>query len=294
MNFATPPFFLIRTRVSEKEWRFEGSAEGWAATEEFDGILERARATGKMGAALRSFLRRYPWHFDALTHYSGEKLREGKTLEAYAFSHAAVATARACIPKEFDPENHFIPGGFVENRPFLRTLYNLMQCYEALGDFRGAAALGDELLQMDYDDRMGARLEMPKYLLRQGRYQTAADLFTSEKWNGDFYGANHLLPVVLLHLGKRDEAVNAIEVLLSRPNIVHYLLDPGVPCPPRESPWGMSSGSDLEGYYFASQYRPYWDACPGALDLLFESSREVAAAGWPRYFDTSGGGKHLR
>lgn len=289
MNIVTPPFFLIRTRVSENEWRFESSAEGWAATEQFDSILERSRAKGKMGASIRSFLRRYPWHFDALTHYSGEKLREGKTLEAYAFSHAAVATARACIPKEFDQENHFIPGGFVDNRPFLRTLYNLMQCYEAMEDYRGAAILGDELLRLDYEDRMGARLEMPKYLLRLGRFQAADDLFTTEKWRDNFYGANHLHPVVLMHLGRREEAETAIKNLISRPNIVHYLLETGAPCPPQESPWGMSSGSELEGFYFATQYRPYWEACPGALDLLFEASRKVAAAGWPRYFHSQGG-----
>ena len=294
MNIATPPFFLIRTRVSEEEWRFEGSEEAWTATEKFDGILEKARATGKMGGLLRSFLKRYPWHFDALSHYSGEKLREGKTLEAYAFSHAAVATARSCIPREFDPALHYIPGGFVENRPFLRCLYNLMQCYEALGDYRGASALGDELLQFDYEDRMGARMEMPKYFLRQGRYQAAAELFSAEKWEGTFYAAQHLYPVVLLHLDRRNEAIKEIEGLLGRPNVARYLLDPDVPCPPQDSPFGMSSGSELEGYYFASQYRCFWASCKGALDLLFEATRKVEAVGWPRYFDTSGAGKHLK
>jgi tetratricopeptide (TPR) repeat protein len=294
MNIVAPPFSLIRTRVSESEWRFEGSDEAWTATEEFDGILEMSRSAGKLGAALRAFLKRYPWHFDALNHYSGEKLREGKTLEAYAFSHAAVATARSCFPREFDPSKHYIPGGFVENRPFLRSLYNLMQCYEALGDYRGASALANELLQFDYEDRMGARMELPKYLLRQGRYQSAADLFAEKKWEGSFFAAEHLYPVVLLHLGRRDESIEAMERLLGRPNIARYLLNPDAPCPPQDSPFGMSSGSDLEGYYFAAQYRYYWATCGEALDLLFEATRKVEAAGWPRYFDTTGGGKHLK
>ena len=60
MNIVAPPFSLIRTRVSESEWRFEGSDEAWTVTEEFDGILESSRATGKLGAALRAFLKGYP------------------------------------------------------------------------------------------------------------------------------------------------------------------------------------------------------------------------------------------
>ena len=73
---------------------------------------------------------------------------------------------------------------------------------------------------------LGARMEMPKYLLRQGRFQATFDLFTAEKWEGTFYAAQHPCPLTLLHLDRRDEAIEAIESPLGRPNIAQYLLDP--------------------------------------------------------------------
>lgn len=280
-----PPFELIHTRFSEKEWRFEASELVWAATEEFDGILETARGTGKLGAPLRAFLKRYPWHFDALTHYAMLKYREGKKLEAYAFAHAAVGTARSYIPREFDPKEHTIPGGFVENRPFLRCLYNLMLCCEALGDAQTASAIGFEILDLDHEDRMGARMELPKHLLRLGRYQAAADLFESDRFSGTFHRANYLYPLLLFHLGREKDAMEAIENCLRTPQVARYLLEPMASQPPSDSPiGGFTSGSELKGYWYAREYLPYWLDCDNALKLLLKASHKVEKAGWPRYY----------
>lgn len=277
---TTPPFELINTRFSEKEWRFEASEAAWVATEEFNGILETARGTRKLNAPLRAFLKRHPWHFDALTHYAMLKYREGKKLEAYAFAHTAVGIARSCIPLEFDPKDHTIPGGFVENRPYLRSLYNLMLCCEALDDAQAAASIGFEILDLDYEDRMGARMELPKHLLRLERYQAAADLFESERFSGTFHRADYLYPLALLHLGRKNEAVEAIEDCLRTPQVARYLLEPMAKQPPSDSPiGGFTSGSNLEGYWHARDYLPFWLDCDDALKLLLKASRKVEKVG---------------
>ena len=287
MKVIESPYRLIRTRVSEFEWRFQESESAWSATEEFDGILEQVRGGEKMGTLLRGFLKRYPWHFDAWSHYAMCKRQEGRTLDAYAFSRTAVAMAKEAIPNDYDPSKHEIPGGFVENRPFLRALYELMQCYDALGDADGASATGFEILKYDPEDRMGARLELPKYLIKQGRYGTAAELFDRPEFSGTFYRASYLLPLVMLYLDRRKEAHEAIEDCLGSPQTARYLLDPMLPVPESDSPFGLSSGSELEGYYYARQYRQFWFDCDGAIKLLYEASKKVAAAGWPRYFPPS-------
>jgi len=53
---------------------------------------------------------------------------------------------------------------FIENRPFLRCLFNLMLCHESLDDTQGAASIYFEILALDEEDRMGARMELPKHL----------------------------------------------------------------------------------------------------------------------------------
>lgn len=285
MNLVIPPYRLIRTQCSELEWRFDESEEAWKVTDEFDSVLEQGRSNGKLGTLLRAFLKRHPWHFDALTHYAMCKRQEGKTLDAYAFARTAVATAKEAIPRDFDANLHQIPGGFVENRPFLRALYELMQCCEALGNTKGAAAIGFEILALDQEDRMGARYELPKYLILEGRYRAAAELFEKPEFDGTFHRAFYLYPLVLLYLARREEAKDAIESCLGTPQTARYLLDPMLAMPESDSfLGGFTSGSELEGYYYARQYRRFWLDCGDAVKLLLKASKKVEKAGWPRYY----------
>src|SRR6478735_5768211 len=175
MKLNVPPYSLQRDRFTPAEWRFEESNEAQQATEEFDGILDLARGgEAKATTKLRSFLRRFPWHFDAFSHYGICKLKEKKVLEAYAFFSTAVALGRDCFPREFNPEKHFISAGFIQNRPFLRSMYNLMDCCGVMGHWQKAEELGSELLKLDPDDRMGCRFELPKYYLHLSQYDRAA------------------------------------------------------------------------------------------------------------------------
>ena len=280
MKINHPPYALVPDRYSEKEWIFEESDEASQATEEFDGILDIGRCSGGAGKAatlLRNFLKRFPWHFDAFTHYGLHRLNERKTLEAYTFFQTAVALAENCFPREFDPAKHLIPGGFVQNRPYLRAVSNLMNCCDVLGDTERASDLAHELLSLDPDDRMGVRLELPKYLLVLGRYEAAVKLFETKRYKETFHMAIYLYPPALLHLGKKKAAVAAIRQCLSYPQTARYLLDLDLPIPPPESSFGgLIMGSQEEGFYYSRQYFPYWFGCPEALDLLREEANHLS------------------
>jgi tetratricopeptide (TPR) repeat protein len=274
MKLILPPYALTPDRFSQNEWIFEESEEAFQATEEFDGILDVGRSiggAGKSATLLRRFLKRFPWHFDAFTHYGLLRLNERKTLEAYAFFHTAVALAKNCFPREFNPAKHRIPGGFVQNRPYLRALSNLMNCCDVMGDTERASELGYELLSLDPDDRMNVRFELPKYLLGLGRYERASKLFETRRYKDTFHMAIYLYPLVLLHLGKKKEATAAILECLDYPQTARYLLNPDLPMPPPELSFGgLISGNEAEGFYFARQYLPYWIGCPQSLELLRE------------------------
>lgn len=265
MKTNEPPYQLVRTRVSDQEWIFNESADAFAATLEFETLLERTRGGERLASLLRAFLKAHPWHFDAMTHYASCKMEERKYLEAYAFSMTAVATAREAFPSDFDEAIHQIPGGFVQNRPFLRALHGKMQAAAAIGELGTAIATGKLLLKLDIQDRMGGREDLPRYLLREGRYQEAIDLFESEDFRGTFGRAEYLRPVTLLYLKRRAEAIASIEDCLRTPATARYILDGMLPRPDSDSPiGGYTSGSDLEGWYHAKIYRDFWVDCPAS------------------------------
>ena len=253
-------------------------------TLKFDEILEYWRGTRGLTSELRKFLNKYPWHFDAMSHYSACKLDSGRTLDALAFAQTAVSTAYAAFPQDFIEGEHEIPGGFVENRPFLRCLYNLMITQYAMGEYSEASNTAYRMLQYDSQDRMGARLELPKYLLRLGMYSKVLALFEDEQFEDTFHAAKYLLPIALLKVGRNDDARREIRGCLSTPRIAKYLLNEGLPQPVPEQPFfGVTMGSELEGFLYANEYRSFWQSEKDALNLLREYSVEAEAQGWPRY-----------
>ena len=161
MKLITPRYELVRTRTSETEWLFSESDEAYAVTLRFNQILDEWRGTRGLTSELRRFLNRYPWHFDAMNHYASCKLNEGRRLDGFAFAQTAVALARSAFPAGFEEGKHCIPGGFVENRPFLRCLYHLMIAQASVNEFASATATGYEILSYDSQDRLGARLALP-------------------------------------------------------------------------------------------------------------------------------------
>ncbi len=292
MNFAGPRYAFVPTQYSlacpeqvEKEWIFNASEETYSVTQRYNGIVEEWEGLRGLTSELRKFLNRYPWHFEAMSRYAACKLGEGKALDGLAYAQTAVSLARSAFSPEFQEGTHRIPGGYVENRPFLRCLVQLMEAQAHIGDFAGATATGFQILSYDQEDRMGARMELPKFLLKQGRIRAAIELFEDPAFTGDFYTAGYLYPIALLHAGREAEARKAINDCLGKPRIAKYLLDPDLPPPePENRPFfGITSGSELEGFYYAAEFREFWASHRKALPLLREQSTEAESQGWPAF-----------
>jgi hypothetical protein len=275
MKLNAPRYTLVRTQLCDSEWIFRESPEAAPATRRFDQILEAWQGRKGLTSELRKFLNRYPWHFDAMNHYAACKLAEGRTLDGFAFAQSAASIARNAFPDDFEEGSHQVPGGFFENRPFLRCLYQLMVAQADLGEWRAACSTGYQIVGYDIEDRMGARMELPKYLLKLGMHRRVIDLFEEKSFEDTFHTALYLYPLALLGGGDKGRAVEAIRSCLRMPNVAKYLLDPSLPQPEPEQPFfGITSGSELEGFLCASEYRPYWQLVPGALALLAEAAAE--------------------
>lgn len=282
MKLNEPAYRL--EQMDPHEWRFEESEEMDAITEKFDELLERHQGTNKLTSALRKFLNEFPDHFDALNHYAMCKLDEGKPLDAYAFAHTAVAIARRAFPPEFQPGRDRLPGDWVENRPFLRALHGLMVAEDAVGSRSAAIDLARELLNYDPEDRTGARLILPEYLLAAQRNAEALAVFNRPEFEDTFHVAGYLQALALLRLGRETEARQCLETCLSRyPQVARFILDPFTPRPDDDGSWGIVSGSPSEGWYYGIRYTWIWRTPESALPLLRELAAPIAAAGWPRH-----------
>ena len=268
MKINEPDYSIERMGTSD--YRFVFSTAVNAATEKFDNILESGGGKKGLTSALRLFLNEHPDHMDALYHYAMCKLDEGKSLDAFAFAHAAVAIGRAALPSGFRFENDCLPGGWIENRPFLRSLYGLMSTQRVMGRVAGAIQTARELLGCDSQDRMGARLFIPLLLLQQNRNHEALEVFQNPAFEGTFGPATYLHALALIRLERQPELNKVWEPCFQYyPKVATYLLDPRLPRPENQSPFGgVILGSDYEGWSSAVEQRWIWANTPGALDRL--------------------------
>lgn len=285
MKLNEPAYRLVQ--MDPRVWRFEESEEMNAVTDLFDDLLERHRSGPKFTSALRKFLNDHPNHLDALHHYAMAKLGEGKPLDAFAFAHAAVAVARSSFPKEFVPGRDRLPGGWTENRPFLRTLHGLMLAQDAVFDRPAAIATARELIAFDPEDRMGARLSLPEFLLAEGRNVEALAVFSMPGFKDTFHVVDYLHVLALLRLERVEDARPLLANCLSRyPQVARFILKPASPEPEDEGAgWGITVGSAYEGWFYGTRFSWLWITPENAKALLQEMAAPIAAAGWSRRFE---------
>lgn len=259
-------------RIGGDEWHFEFSPRMEEATERFDAILDNDGGRRGLTVALRNFLNGCPGHIDALHHYSCCKLDDGKILDAFAFSHAAVAIGRAAMPDEFHATHGRLPRGWIENRPFLRALHGLCLVQHRLGYHLEAAAGARELLHLDPGDGMGARMMLPLFLLAAGLDQQAIDFFKTPEFQGAFHTAGYLHALALIRIGCPEEGRKVLDQCIDAlPEVARYLVHNRLPVPEQDFLGGMVVGGAYEGWTTAVEQDWLWHRSPGACEILAEA-----------------------
>ena len=267
MKLIEPHYQLIR--MDEREWRFQYSVGMQDATERFDGILDSGGGRKGLTPALRAFLNDHPSHIDALHHYAMCKMEEGKPLDAFAFAQAAVAVGRSVISEEFRQDNGMLPGGWIENRPFLRALHGLMIAQRSLYETAAAIQTARELCAFDPEDRMGARMLLPLYLLEEDRNREALEVFSMHGFGGTFHTTEYLRALALIRCQRVPEAEFILSACIRHwPQMARFLADPSLRPPQNDSPFGITMGSEYEGWAAAAEQRNVWRRTKGAGEIL--------------------------
>jgi len=269
-------------QMGETDWRFVLSAGMQSATDRFDRLLDSGASGSRLTARLRAFLNECPNHIDALYHYAMCKLQEGKPLDSFAYAHAAVAIGHAAFPRGFELKADCLPGGWIENRPFLRALWGLMTAQGSMQLTEDAITTARELILCDSQDRMGARLVLPLYLLELNRDREALELFERPDFEGTFGPTSYLHALALIRLGREGDLPAVWQPCLRYyPKVAEYLVNRDLPRPEDESPFGMVMGSDFEAWDAAVQQRWVWERTPGAIDFLRTARKAYLPLGSP-------------
>ena len=157
--------------------------------------------------------------------------------------------------------------GFLENRPGLRLLAQLvMDCLDS-----GAQAEAIELirwfLELNPEDNQGFRSILINHYLQTGKYDAALEL--AQRYLRDFlvditYGR----ALALFGLSRREEAQAALGKAIERsPLVAEYLGRARVPQPEFDS-MGIAVGGPDEAWLYRDEMRDTWKDTKGAMNWL--------------------------
>lgn len=277
------PYTLVD--CGSNEWRFQESSSMFEATMKFDSVLEKYGGSSALTTALYSFLQERPDHIDALHHYAS-CISAARPLDGLAFSQMAVTIGTQVLSAQFVIGKDRLPTGFVQNRPFLRSLHGLMLGQRRMNLTEVAISTGEMCLKLDMEDRMGARESLAFYLVESGRDKTALALFDNPAYKDRFSGrVTYLHALVLIRLGHEEEALNVLRHCLHYyPQVARFILNKRLPQPQNNEPRGLiASGSEFEGWLDARRVGSEWWPNRAAMALLRKAATPLAKQGWKRY-----------
>ena len=190
-------------------------------------------------------------------------------------SFTALLSSRECMrlylnyfPSKFNWQKSKLPWGIMENRPFLRALFQLTNLYADNGQFELACAEGEKLLQVCPNDNLGIRERMIDFYMLTEQYQKISQL--CDKYPEDML-ANTTFGKALAYcyqdnLDKAEKEWTIAEDNL--PNIAHELLKKRHPRPRGMNNYGMEIGGKEQAYIYWQEMGDWWEENATAQALI--------------------------
>lgn len=165
------------------EGRFEWGSDRKRIFDRFYDALELIESGDAKKAInrLRAIIKQDPDFIDAYNSIGEDFLERDKPEKAREYYGKAYEIGKRAIPKEFDGKMKW---GFLENRPFLRTMSGLGRCYSELKRLDDAIELFEAILAYNPNDNQGVRYLLGDLYLQKGKYDMA-DIYFMD--NADHY-----------------------------------------------------------------------------------------------------------
>lgn len=157
--------------------------------------------------------------------------------------------------------------GFLDNRPFLRTMHGLALNHEMIGDYEKADRLCQKILAYNPNDNQGIRALAIENKLFMGDYQGVlkiCKLFPDDTLPDTLFGK------VVAHykLGQMDRALSTLkEAIKISPNVAIELIKKKHKKIQGEMPGSITVGGEDEAYDYWKRTRIVWND-PALLDFI--------------------------
>ena len=180
-----------------------------------------------------------------------------------------------CFPSKFNWQKSKLPWGIMENRPFLRALFQLANVYADNGNFEQACLKGEKLLQVCPNDNLGIRERMIDFYMLTEQYQKIIQLCDS--YAEDML-ANIAFGKVLAYCyqDKLDKAEK--EWLIAQdnlPEVAHEILKKRHPRPRGiDNSYGIEIGSKDQAYFYWQDMGEWWEGNATAQALIEKKRAE--------------------
>ena len=198
-------------------------------------------------------------------------------------SFTALLSSRECMrlylqyfPSKFNWQKSKLPWGILENRPFLRALFQLVNLYADNGQFDLACVEGEKLLQVCPNDNLGIRERMVDFYMLTEQYQKIIQL--CDKYPEDML-ANIAFGKVLAYCyqGKLDKAEKEWAIAQDNlPEVAHEILKKRHSRPRglNENAQGMIIGGTEQAYYYWQDMGEWWEMDDTAQALIEKKRAE--------------------
>lgn len=203
--------------------------------------------------------------------------------EQHGKSFTALLSSRECmrlylqyIPNKFDWKKSKLPWGIMENRPFLRALFQLVNVYADNGRFELACTEGEKLLQVCPNDNLGIRERMIDFYMLTEQYQKILQL--CDRYPEDIFASTTFGKVLAYcYQNKLDRAEKEWDIAQkTSPNIAHEILKKRHTRPRglHSANQGIEIGGKEQAYLYWEEMGEWWDDNDTAQTLI-EKKRAV-------------------
>ena len=180
-----------------------------------------------------------------------------------------------CFPSKFNWQKSKLPWGIMENRPFLRALFQLANVYADNGNFEQACLKGEKLLQVCPNDNLGIRERMIDFYMLTEQYQKIIQLCDS--YAEDML-ANIAFGKVLAYCyqDKLDKAEKEWHIAKDNlPEVAHEILKKRHPRPRGiDNSYGIEIGSKDQAYFYWQDMGEWWEGNATAQALIEKKRAE--------------------
>lgn len=259
---------LVRQR--DNDWTFEFTAKYYHLVEKYHKLLEKKLPSNALKKEVEQLLFDESHLMEAVLHLARLYMEEGQIKKEGELLDLSVTLMKNLFPKEFDPKNHHLPWGFLENRDFLTLLLHRAYYIQDIKGVLQSIPYFEEIISLNPNDNQGVRAELATLYLKTNQPEKMLELH--KKYPDDATQEIALGYILaLIKLKRLDEARKQIKKVLPycKHSIKELFKFSHAP-PPDYNPSRITIGGEDEAYLYWQNQGNLWQGVSGALPFLKE------------------------